>query len=99
MTPGDGYVELCWDGIENDACVSEYRVRTRVAAEYYRHQYDKPEVITKERCTKVENLRNNVDYEFSVIVSLDKVTDLARLCNFLPIRDTTDGQDWASPPI
>ena len=36
--PGDQCVEQCWAGPENDACVSEYLMRTRMKTDDYRCQ-------------------------------------------------------------
>jgi hypothetical protein len=60
-------VEVCWDGVDNDACVAEYKVRTRIHTDYYRRHYDHPEEISKGGCVVIGELQNNVKYEFSVM--------------------------------
>lgn len=63
---GDKFVEVCWDGVNNKACVDEYRV-ANVPEERALFRDNAEKIISKGGCVKVNNLENGKPYIFYVV--------------------------------
>ncbi|GIM14331.1 hypothetical protein Vretimale_17217, partial [Volvox reticuliferus] len=62
---GDGWARLCWDGVDNDACVDQYRVSTsRIDSPDFRTSSDGK--ISRGACANVTELLSGAKYRFSV---------------------------------
>lgn len=67
--PRDGGVMLCWDGVDNNACVSEYRVSAKPLAASgapFRSSTPDQDTISRGGCANITDLANNAHYNLTV---------------------------------
>ncbi|PNG99625.1 hypothetical protein TSOC_014593, partial [Tetrabaena socialis] len=63
----DGGARLCWDGVDNDACVDEYRLSATVLDGPGFRSSPGGRKISKGGCANITGLVNDVKYQFSVV--------------------------------
>lgn len=57
--------QVCWDGVDNDGCVDEYRVSAakQSSAAGFRSSDDGDKAISKGACVNVTRLENDAQYK------------------------------------
>ncbi|KAJ9508574.1 hypothetical protein QJQ45_012136 [Haematococcus lacustris] len=67
VTPAKGMAQLCWSGVENNACVDQYRVSAVKTAEANFRSGFGSLPVSKGGCANISSLTDGVQYTFSVV--------------------------------
>ncbi|KAL6756251.1 fibronectin type III [Haematococcus lacustris] len=67
VTPGAGMAQLCWSGVDNNACVDQYRVSAVKKDEANFRSGFGSQPVSKGGCANISGLTDGVQYTFNVV--------------------------------